>query len=553
MRRAHETSCKFDLVPQDRDWLIATLRRLDAKRTGETKSLSLYLDTPDAAVGNLGFGFGLRRSGTATSADIKRAIDKAARGAAARGGWTRFVEPLSAATSAQARRRLGSLLRRRDTQKSLGCIFRTETQESLWSVNSGSGVAEIILNRARVTANGKGVLLAFVTFTCKAGTAADFFRLVAEICAPAKLRITAQDIALRSYRLSGRLRTFHVSAHAPELAASLDSATAFRTIARATFDQFLLNETAVRLARDREAVHQCRVALRRLSASLRLFSPLVSGAGRDDLRPALKQLAAYLKQARDLDVLIANVIEPAVAAKPSAATQDLLRLVEGRRKTAYDALVAAFTAAPTAKLFLRLVAWIETGDWTLHPERESRRHEPIGLFVERKLAKATLKFKERCAELEEANQEKRHHIRIRAKNLRYGTEFFETLVASKTTPSNATHHKTERKRFHAFIGALKELQTILGDANDAAMAHRFLHSLKQNISEDRMAKPSKATIAAIHSIADSVKGLSEPEFLKKAAKARRALAEIKPFWGKLAGDHTLDRTSGKVRESTCNK
>ncbi len=529
MRRTREISCKFNLEPQDCDWLIATLGRYGAEPLGETKDFALYLDAPDAAIGNHGLALGIHRAGEITSDDVKTAVDKAARGLPAPNGWMRLVEPLSAATPVGARRWLQSLLRRQDAQQSLRVLFQIETQGSRWRVTAGGANAEISLDRARIAANRKQASFAIVTFGCKASPAADFFRFLTEICGPTKLRMSAEGIALRGYRFCGNLRDSHVSAFPPKLATNMDAATAFRTIARACFDQFLLNEAAIRLTREREAVHQCRVALRRLSTGLRLFSSLVSGPGRDELRPELKQLAAHLQKARDLDVLTAEVIEP--AAGTDAAAKDLLHALEGRRKLAYDELVASLSAPRTAKLFSRLVGWIEAGDWTIDPEREGRRQEPIASFVARKLVKITEKFKERCDELEEASQEERHRIRIRAKNLRYSAEFFETLVAPKAARGKPARPKTARKRFQAFIAVLKDLQTILGKENDVRMARRFLASLAQEISEGRLADAGMATLAAVESIAGSIESLSESEFRKKAGKARRALAEVKPFWG----------------------
>ncbi len=530
MRRSREIACRFELDPKDCDWLIATLGRLGAAQTRETETLSLHIDTRDAAIGNLGLSLGLRHNGEATADAIKKVVARAARDAPTP-GWTRFPENLSAATPAEARRRLGSLLRRHDVRGSLGVIFKVEAQERLWSIAAGSVEAEVNLERAQITADGKEVLFAVVTFGQKAGSAADFLQLVREICAPAKLRISAEGVALHAYRVFGMLRAPHVTAFVPKLAASMDTATAFRTIARAAVDQFLLNETGVRLTRDREALHQCRVALRRLSTCLRLFSSLVSGAGRDDFRLDLKQLAEHLQAGRDLDVLIARVIEPRIGRDAPAASKDLRRLVEARRSAAYDKLVAALSTPHAAKLFLRLVAWIEAGDWADDPERESRRLEPIASFAERKLVKATSKFKERCDKLEEANEEERHRTRIRAKNLRYSAEFFETLAAPTTQHGKAAHHKMTRKRFHAFISALKDLQTILGDENDVRMARHFFASLGQDAGGGRSAKPSPA---AIDVVAGGIDGLSEPEFRKKAADACRTLAGVKPFWDKLA-------------------
>jgi triphosphatase len=241
-----------------------------------------------------------------------------------------------------------------------------------------------------------------------------------------------------------------------------------------------------------------------------------------------------LQKARDLDVLVTEVLEPAIGADPPCAAKNLLHMMKERRNLAYDELVATLSSVQSAKLFLRLVAWIEAGDWTVDPERGALRREKIESFLERKLTRAARKFKAHCDELEDADQDERHHIRIRAKNLRYSAEFFETLVAPKAAGDRAVHLETARKRFRAFIAALKDLQTILGKENDVRMARRFLASLRQEVSEGHPLDADGATLAAAESLAGSIKGLSEAEFQKKAGKARRALAEVKPFWSEVA-------------------
>lgn len=521
MRKAREISCRFELDPQDCDWLLGSLGRFGAELTGETKDFALYVDTPETAIGSHGLALGIHRAGEITSDEVKSAVDSASRGLPPPDGWAQRIEPLSPATPVEARRWLWSLLQSPGVKQSLRILFQIEMQGSQWRIGTGGAETEISLDRSRITAHRKQTSFAVVTFTCRCDPA-EFFRLLAEICQPTELRMSAGSAALRGYRFGGDLRSSHVTAFAPELAANMDSATAFQTIARACFDQFLLNEAAIRLGREEEAVHQCRVALRRLRTSLQLFAPLVCGAGSDELRPNLKRLAAHLQRARDLDVLIGEEIAPAIGTDPPAAAANLLHSIEARRNLAYDELIAALAAPQTAKLFSRLVGWIEAGDWLVDPAREGVRQEKIASLVARKLAKATHKFKDRCDKIGEADQEERHHIRIRAKNLRYSAEFFGTLV----TP------KAARKQFHAFIGALKDLQTILGKENDIRMARRFLASLEREIGAGDAAAAGRR--AAIQSLARSIEGLPEAEFKRKAEKALRAFADVKPFWSEIS-------------------
>lgn len=523
MRKAREISCRFDLDPQTCDWLIGSVERLGAEPKAATREFAIYLDTPQAAIGNRGLALSVRRSGEFTSDDVKEALAKTAYGLPAPNGWAEVAEPLSAATSSPARRSIRALLRPKDEPQ---CVqFQVETQSDRWALRVAGAKTEIKLERLRITGNRRQMSCALATFARKGGSARDFFSLLKQICDPEKLRLSAEGTALRGYRFCGGLRDQHVTAFVPKLSPDMDAAAAFQTIARACFDQFLVNEAAIRATRDREAVHQCRVALRRLSTALRLFSPLVSGPEGDELFAELKRLAANLQKARDLDVLIADVIEPTVGKDPPAPAQALLHMMDVRRAAAYDELVAALSAPQS--LYLRLVAWIEAGDWTRDAERKNRRREDVGIFVERKLATATRRFKERCRDLEDADHEERHKIRIRAKNLRYSSEFFESLVAPKAHPKS-------HKRFRSFIASLKDLQSILGKENDVRMARRFLASLMQEIGEERLSDAGLPGLA-IESLADNIKGLPEAEFQKKAGKARRALADIKPFWDELGG------------------
>lgn len=58
---------------------------------------------------------------------------------------------------------------------------------------------------------------------------------------------------------------------------------------------------------DEEAIHQSRVATRRLAAALNLLEPLIEGDDSRDLKKVLKKLRRRLGPHRDLDVLIGHI------------------------------------------------------------------------------------------------------------------------------------------------------------------------------------------------------------------------------------------------------
>jgi triphosphatase len=143
--------------------------------------------------------------------------------------------------------------------------------------------------------------------------------------------------------------------------------------------------------------------------------------------------------------------------------------------------------------------------------------------MRKRLSKTARKLLIRGDRVETDSEHLRHRTRIAAKNLRYGAEFFESLLLSKTA----------RKRFSAFIDALKEIQEVLGNHNDEVTAGDFFAKLTQELSindPDQLV----AVIETVKILAASSHAMPEADFLRKARHAFRSLAETKPFWTKVS-------------------
>jgi triphosphatase len=241
------------------------------------------------------------------------------------------------------------------------------------------------------------------------------------------------------------------------------------------------------------------------------------------LKEDLQHLKNPLSAARDLDVLLADLTKYSTenAGLPVAPVRKLL---EARREKAYAALVSALKAPDTEALLLRIVAWVDAGEWTRDAARTKDRDELIGAFVQRKFSKLIQKFARRADMLEEASSKARHRTRIYAKNLRYDVEFLDNLV-------RIAGRKELRKNQRAFVGALKRMQSFLGEENDVLMAQSYFAGLGRDedpVAADEAAKVAAATIAA------HLHPSGKQKFHKTVAKARRDLFEVKPFWLDLA-------------------
>ncbi|HEY5225288.1 MAG TPA: CHAD domain-containing protein [Methylovirgula sp.] len=518
MRVRHRaTPLRFVLPPEAVDRFAQRLDQHDGIAAMSTASSTIYLDTPGLEFAGAGMSFGIVR-------DMDRGT---------RAGWKRFAAPVSDMTPRSAVHGFKRTLR---GAADIIVVARVDAQRREWALRFGGCEAEMRLDCASVLLDGKDVTLATVTCASDAPNA-NFVDFLTSACDADALRLTAESDAQRVYRLGGA-RASHVLAFVPQLDARMSAAEAFCEIATACLGQFLLNEVAIRATGDREAVHQCRVALRRLSACLRFFSTFTDDADCRALRRDLKKFGTPLRQARDLDVLIGDVIAPALAVDPPPGAEAFMREIEARRARAHADLAAVFDAPATAALLRRFAIWLQTGEWLRSEDSKcaERRSMPIVEYARREFKKLDRKFARRCAILAEVAHEDRHRTRIQAKNMRYDAEFLQSLARDKPG----------RKRLRGFIEAVKDLQTLLGDWNDVAMARQFLmpFAAKPDATEaGKSARKTKKIVAAkrgashagvAEALLQRIEAVSEDQFQERSAQACRALVKLRPFWTRLA-------------------
>jgi len=129
------------------------------------------------------------------------------------------------------------------------------------------------------------------------------------------------------------------------------AAEAIRAVLADGLTRLRANEAGVRSG-DVEAVHQMRVAVRRLRSDLRTFRPLLQGDWANELSSALRPLAASLGAVRDLDVLVERFDTRGadLAGDLAPLTADL----RGLRDVARTALIESLASPAHAAL----VAWV---------------------------------------------------------------------------------------------------------------------------------------------------------------------------------------------------
>jgi inorganic triphosphatase YgiF len=443
-----EVELKFDVEPAS----VAQLRAtpiLAAAAAHSHDSESLYFDTQEGALRRAGISLRVRRSGGRNIQTAKRKRGNAA-GLFVREEWEaevpRFDLDLDAFAPALVRRLLGKADR-----GALKPLVRTRFTRTAWQIEHRGSLIEVVLDEGMVSAGRRKTPLIELELELKRGKPAALFDLAEEIGRAAPLRLGMLSKNERGYALAEGWLGRPAKADPVRLDPEMSEADAFRAVASACLRQFRLNEIALLAARDPDALHQARVALRRLRSALTLFRHTVRGKDYQYLREELRWFAGQLGEARNLDVLLGPD-----APLPFGDDAGLRAALQAERDAAYDRVMAAIESERARALVLRLALWLELGGWRFKPRTDGN----VRALATHQLERQWRKVRRHGAELGRLDPEAEHRLRIDIKKLRYAGEFLASLYTARV----------EAGRCKSFIAGLKELQERLGIANDHRIA-----------------------------------------------------------------------------------
>ncbi|ACA17322.1 CHAD domain containing protein [Methylobacterium sp. 4-46] len=478
----------------------------------EARLTSVYFDTEDRRLREAGFTLRVRRDGDRHVQTVKAAGTGA--GLFDRPEWEWPVDGAEPDLARLGETPAGDVLGRKSVLRPL---FSAGVERSTRVIARGGSRIEVALDRGRITLlDGEGDRVAPIhelELELKDGSAADLFGLAREIGASVPLRLGVMTKAERGYSLlAGRLDRAS-KAEPVRLDPEASAGEAFQAVAHACLRHMRLNEAVLLDHRDADALHQLRVSLRRLRSAFSLFGDLVEDHRTPTIRAELRRLGEPFGQARNLDVFLASTLPAERARRPDEA--GLLRLeshLEGERSRAYEAVGAVLRGEEWRLFLLDLIAWIDAGPWReAGAPQAARRDGPARAFATEELERRRRQVKKRGRHLDELDPEARHRVRIAAKKLRYGAEFFGSLYPK---PKAVKRHRT-------FVKALADLQDCLGDLNDIATAHTLTAALTEGAADS-------AVFAAGLTAADMEERTAR--LLRAAAEAHAALIDVRPFW-----------------------
>jgi len=304
------------------------------------------------------------------------------------------------------------------------------------------------------------------------GAEDELWKVAAEFARQAEARFLPASEAELALARASEAGIAPVKGRRPALAreASLDEAIVVTM--SACLDQFVANWPALQFHAPEEAIHQMRVALRRLRAGAGMLLEGVASRALETASARAKEIAATLGAARNLDVLVDMLVAgPLAEANGEPRFYALLDAAE-RRRIETHAEVAALIAAPqTTQFVVDLRAALAAKDWAplpanamttaaLDPSAPGSARE----FAVRSLDRLHRRATKKSRDLASLSPEQRHKARIAFKKARYAAEFFESLFDAH---DEARH----------YLRRTAALQDKLGVSNDLAVAAELLREL----------------------------------------------------------------------------
>jgi inorganic triphosphatase YgiF len=496
-----EIELKFEVTPEG-------LRRLSTHPSmagpGERVSLAtVYFDTAAGDLRAAGLSLRVRRKGGKFTQTLKRTKSS---DLFDRDEWEAETSRFAPNLALLDHTPVADLL----AQHALGlrAQFTLKVNRHIHLWDEGDLVIEISVDRGEVRAGEMSEPFVELELELISGPVERLYAFAKELSLIAPIRLSFDTKADRGHRLvSGKLGDAR-KAEALTLTPEMSAEAAFRCVARACLVQLAGNGQAMHRTRGPEALHQARIALRRLRSALTVFKPILKDEAFEDVRADLKWAAGQFTLARELDVFIDGL-----AKRPKSDPLDhLIARLRHARDAAYDQGLAALDSPRFAALLLDTAVWVETGQWQASddPAKAAARDEPVAHFAARVLDDRRHKVRKAAKGLKHLDPEARHQLRIEAKKLRYSAEFFQQAF-----PKGG-------RRYRRFVEALKGLQDQLGALNDIAVAEGIARHGVYGRGAVDLAFTAGEIVGELRA--------EEPRLIDQAAEAFDDFRGVRGFW-----------------------
>ncbi|MCB2014737.1 MAG: CHAD domain-containing protein [Sphingobium sp.] len=477
---------ELKLVPDKTAGADALSRALQLDAPETVRMRALYFDTPDSRLARSGYSLRIRQTGRKHIQTIKAG---AAAGIFARREWEQPVRGnrLKLDADNPVVEALGKHVVELEPR------YEVRTRRSIWMIETGDALIELALDHAEARAGGETSSFAEIELELKRGGIAALFALARRIGKLMPVRLGVLSKVERAQRLPKGAKPSDKDRKVA-LTPQMTAEDAFRAIVHACLRHYRLNEDRLIKDDNAEALHQARVALRRLRSAFAAFQPLIEGQTTRKLDADIRWLTGQFALARNIDAVTGHLGDIKWKAR-----------LRAKRKAAYADAHRAIDSTLSRELMLDIVQWASSGKWAGRHKNHKLLGKPAREYAAQTIGRLHKKLTSQAQAITGPDDERRHKARKVAKKLRYTVEFFALLFDKRK----------ERKARIRYLAALEELQDHLGALNDMAMLPVLMAELGLNM--DDMEYESRTT--------------GERDFhIMQSVHAMNLLCEADRFW-----------------------
>src|ERR1700730_12338203 len=511
MAAGPEIELKFLFAERDAAKVKALVAAASGARQASHQRLrAIYFDTPNQDLWSHGFTARVRTAGKSHIQTVKRITSSRIQ----RDEWEEEIGRPELNLGLVKNTPLARLAGKPSIRRAIIPSFEVDVERTSFMLETGASRIEASFDQGTIAANGEKLGVRQLELGWNSGDRAAWFTLARAFVSQAPLHPSIISKAERGHLLAGGAWGRAAKSSRPRLAKDMTCRWAFQEICQTCLHDFHLNLPGLENSDNVEAIHQGRIAIRRLRAAMALFKPMVFDIAYRRLRDELKWLASLFGAARDMDVLRANLPAPALEAQASKRAGELAGDCDARRLRAHQAVVEALDGERARSLQLDLAEWIEDGRWQRKPSGIA--DEPVPRYARARLRKRRRKLVKQGAGLAKLASSARHQIRIEAKKLRYMAEFFGDV------PGVAKDHKRLKK----LINCCEKLQADLGAIRDEEVMAEFMEN---DVDVGADAANGLAKTAILPSGPPPRPKRGKAKELEKAVRSYSKLAATEPF------------------------